>query len=144
MKAHQEITRHLLHVKTDYARTRKAVRFTGAPTKQSSRYQWYSIHEWMANPLTQLTPMLVSVVDYRGFRVVVYPLYHRPPLEIALSSLNIATRLCHEVRDLSRSLPSLKLTGLPTLDAPVLLRLEERDAGMIVLHKVRIPTHTHA
>lgn len=138
--AQREISQQLIRLKTFYARTT----VQSKRKEELSHFGWYSIEHWITNPLTLLNPSLISVVDYRGFRVVVYPLSYRPPLEIEPSSLNITTRLYRELHDLKCLMPTLKLKSVQGENVPMLLRLEERNVGMVLLYKVTYARSVHS
>lgn len=141
LQAHRWLCSALVELKIVYARARlKMHNIGGVNLGSKSRksrlasHGEFSMRQWLSSPLTSLTPLLMNVVDYRGFRVAVYPLFQRPPMAVDPSSMKTGTRIRREMQDAEARIGS-RFTPKYLGEAFDLLELERDYPSLAVVHK---------
>lgn len=150
--AQRWISGKLIKIKAKFLRQRiqREIKKGGLGLGKSSGL--FSIKDWIINPPTLLSPSLLTSIDYLGFRVVVFPLYYRPPVKVDLDSLRVGNRIAAEFTELS------VLTGLTVFKKPSmcldrlsssssqfdLLQLEQEHPPLCILHRVSFRNYTYS
>lgn len=148
ISAHRWMSAQLIKLKIKYLREQAIQKIRNSINDQNQIAagcisELLSIQSWLANPPTLLSPSLIACVDYRGFRVVVLPLYYRVPVKVNPESLGVGNRIATELEELSI------MTGIVGLRCPCgdfstasssplfeVLQLEKENPTLCVLHKV--------
>jgi hypothetical protein len=123
--AHEELLKYIVQLKINSARKH----FEEEKGIESS---YFSIQYLCQNALSHLSPVLSTTVDFHGFRITVYPLPYRPPLELQVDCLS--SRVSEELYYINKH--NISLLAINPDTNVTFLQIQDELFHCIHLHKV--------